>query len=158
MRSTRPPDNTIFKGNVWSFTVEPYAYPITGVTATASSYQPGMGPENTINGSGLNAGDQHSTESTQMWMSTGAQPNWIQYEFDKVYKLRRAVGVELQPDRSRRFIGFGAKNVTIEYSADGATWTTLAGVPEFAQATGSADLHGQHDRRFRRRRWPSTSS
>ena len=36
------------------------------------------------------------------------------------------------------FIGFGAKNVTIEYSTDGATWTTLEGVPEFARATGSA--------------------
>ena len=54
-RGQRCPDNTIFKGNVWSFTVEPYAYPITGVTATASSAQPGMGPENTVNGSGLNA-------------------------------------------------------------------------------------------------------
>ena len=33
-------------------------------------------------------------------------------------------------------LGFGAKNVTIEYSVDGQTWTALAGVPEFAQATG----------------------
>ena len=33
------------------------------------------------------------------------------------------------------FVGFGAKNVTIEYSVDGATWTTLDGVPEFARAT-----------------------
>lgn len=39
------PDNTVFKGSVWSFTVEPYAYPITGVKATASSNQPSMGPE-----------------------------------------------------------------------------------------------------------------
>ncbi len=31
------PSTTIFKGNVWSFTVEPYAYPIQKVTATASS-------------------------------------------------------------------------------------------------------------------------
>ena len=31
------PSSTVFKGDVWSFTVEPYAYPITGVTATASS-------------------------------------------------------------------------------------------------------------------------
>ena len=58
-----PSDNTIFKGNVWCFTVEPYSYPITGVTATASSSQPSMGPEKTVNGSGLNAGDQHSVES-----------------------------------------------------------------------------------------------
>ena len=35
------------------------------------------------------------------------------------------------------FIGFGAKNVTIEYSVDGAAWTTL-GDFEFAQAPGTA--------------------
>jgi hypothetical protein len=34
-------------------------------------------------------------------------------------------------------IGFGAKTVTIESSADGATWVTLEGVPEFARATGT---------------------
>jgi hypothetical protein len=27
------PDNTIYKGETWSFTVEPYAYPVTPVTA-----------------------------------------------------------------------------------------------------------------------------
>jgi hypothetical protein len=36
------------------------------------------------------------------------------------------------------FLGFGAKNVTIEYSVDGQTWTVLEGVPEFAQAPGMA--------------------
>ena len=34
------------KGNVWSFTVEPYSYPIANVTATASSFSLNMGPEN----------------------------------------------------------------------------------------------------------------
>ena len=48
--------------------------------------QPSMGPEKTIDGSGL-TGDLHGTERTTMWLSTGVQPNWIQYEFDKVYKL-----------------------------------------------------------------------
>ena len=31
------PSTTIFKGTVWSFTAEPYAYPVTKITATASS-------------------------------------------------------------------------------------------------------------------------
>jgi len=31
------PDNTIFKGEVWSFTVEPFVYPIENIIATASS-------------------------------------------------------------------------------------------------------------------------
>jgi len=48
-----PPQVTIRKGQAWSFTVEPYAYPIRNITATASSAQASMGPEKTIDGSGL---------------------------------------------------------------------------------------------------------
>jgi hypothetical protein len=131
------PDATVFKGEVWSFTAEPYAYPIKNVTATASSATIGMGPENTVNGSGLNANDQHSTDGKQMWLSTGS-PSWIQFEFDKVYKLDE-LWVWNSNQQMESFVGFGAKDVTIEYSADANTWTPLAGVPEFAQATGLPD-------------------
>jgi hypothetical protein len=124
-----------FKGEVWSFTVEPYSYPIENVTATASSAQTGMGPENTVNGSGLNAGDEHSTEPMKMWLSTGAQPTWIQYEFDRVYKLDE-LWVWNANQLIESFLGFGAKDVAIEYSLDGGSWTVLAGVPQFAQAPG----------------------
>ncbi|MGE5295761.1 MAG: discoidin domain-containing protein [Solirubrobacterales bacterium] len=131
------PDNTIFRGDVWTFTAEPYAYPIENITATASSAQTDMGPENTINGSGLNESDEHSTVLTDAWMSAGLLPNWIQYEFDKSYKL-----YELWVWNSNQiiepFIGFGPKSVTIEYSTDGATWTVLEGTPEFAKGTGLA--------------------
>jgi len=128
------PDNTIFTGEVWSFTVEPFSYPVTPSAATASTTRVGMGPENTINGSGLNANDEHSTELTQMWMSTGAKPEWIQYEFANVYKLDK-LWVWNSNQLIESFVGFGAKDVTIEYSVDGAMWTALEGVPEFAQAT-----------------------
>ncbi len=132
----KAPDNTIFKGNVWSFTVEPYGYPITKVTATASSSQPTMGPEKTIDGSGL-TGDLHGTDGPTMWMSTSAQPCWIQYQFDKAYKLYDLkVWNSNQPIES--FIGFGAKDVKVEYSTDGTTWTALANVPQFAQGSGMA--------------------
>ncbi|MCX5643423.1 MAG: LamG domain-containing protein [Phycisphaerae bacterium] len=77
-------DGTIYKGGVWSFTAEPYGYPITKITATASSAAASMGPEKTIDGSGLTA-DLHGTEGTTMWLTGGAKPNWIQYQFDKVY-------------------------------------------------------------------------
>jgi hypothetical protein len=131
------PDYTLFKGDVWSFTVEPYAYPITSLTATASSSQPGMGPENTINRSGLNANDQHSTDPATMWTAAGAMPAWIQYEFDQVYKVHELlVWNSNQPIET--FLGMGAKTVTIEYSTDGVTWATLEGVPEFARATATA--------------------
>jgi hypothetical protein len=127
------PDNTIFKGSVWSFTVEPYSYAIQGVTATASSFTTGMGPEKTVNGSGL-SGDEHSTTPTDMWLSAkgGAQPTWIQYAFDKVYKLDK-MRVWNSNQLLESILGFGAKTVAVEYSTDGAAWTAL-GEFEFAQA------------------------
>jgi hypothetical protein len=131
-----PPDGTIFKGDVWSFTVEPYGYPVTPVSATASSFQTGMGPANTINGSGL-TGDLHGVEPTTMWLSAGAQPNWIQYEFDQVYRLYE-MKVWNSNQLIESFLGFGAKNVTIETSTDGTTWTALADVPEFSRAPAAA--------------------
>jgi hypothetical protein len=131
------PDNTIFKGNAWSFTVEPYGYPVKPVKATASSTQAGMDPEKTIDGSGL-TGDLHGTEPTTMWMSAGAQPNWIQYEFDKAYKLQQFV-VWNSNQLIEGLLGFGAKKVTVETSTDGTTWTPVADVPEFAQAPGAPD-------------------
>ncbi|MGE5295613.1 MAG: discoidin domain-containing protein, partial [Solirubrobacterales bacterium] len=129
------PDFTVFKGTTWSFTTEPYGYPIANVTATASGSQPGMGPENTVNNSGLDDMDQHSTESTDMWTSDGVKPTWIQFEFDAVYTLHE-LWVWNSNQLIEGFLGFGAKDVTVEYSLDGQTWTTLEGVPQFARGTG----------------------
>jgi hypothetical protein len=131
------PSNTIFKGEIWSFTTEPFAYRVAPVAATASGSGTNMGPQNTINGSGLNAADQHSTESTKMWISNGAKPAWIRWEFDKVYKLDE-MWVWNANQEIESMLGFGAKNVTVEYSIDGVTWKALEGVPEFAQAPGAA--------------------
>ncbi|NLH43377.1 MAG: hypothetical protein GX448_16175 [Planctomycetes bacterium] len=132
------PDNAIFKGDVWSFTVEPFSYPIKNVTATASSQsRADTGPQNTVNGSGLNASDQHSIQLVEMWMSGNTKPHWIQYQFDKAYKLDQ-MWVWNANQVVEAFVGFGAKDVTIEYSADGATWETLAGPHEFARGTGDA--------------------
>ncbi len=132
----KAPDNTIFKGEVWSFTVEPYGYPVKPVAATASSFQASMGPEKTIDGSGL-TGDLHGTGDTTMWLSAGVPPNWIQYEFDRVYKLHQLM-VWNSNQMIESFLGFGAKQVTIETSTDGTTWTPVANVPEFAKAPGTA--------------------
>ncbi|MEN6576674.1 MAG: LamG domain-containing protein, partial [Phycisphaerales bacterium] len=70
------PDNTIFKGEVWSFTTEVYAYPITGLTATASSQQPTSPAIRTIDGSGLDASDQHGVDLKTMWVTPGGLPAW----------------------------------------------------------------------------------
>jgi hypothetical protein len=131
-----PPSSTIFKGAVWSFTVEPYGYPVKPVKATVSTFQTGMGPEKTIDGSGL-VGDLHGTEPTSMWMSAGVQPHWIQYEFDQIYKLHQLI-VWNSNQLVESFLGLGAKTVTIETSTDGTTWTVVADVPAFAQAPGLA--------------------
>jgi len=133
---------TISKGDVWSFTVEPYTYPIQNVTATASGSQSGMGPEKTIDGSGLNASDQHSIDSLSMWLSAGVSPSWIQYQFDQVYKLSE-LWVWNSNQAVENLTGFGARNVTVEYSVDGIAWNALAGVAEFAKAPGLATYtHG----------------
>jgi Tol biopolymer transport system component len=126
---------TIYRGPVLKFTTEAYAYPIQDVTATASNSSAGMGPEKTVDGSGLDEDDGHSTDGKQMWLSGAAQPHWIQYEFDQVYNLHE-LWVWNSNQAVEAFMGFGAKTVKIEYSTDGATWTTLEGVPEFARASG----------------------
>ncbi len=59
-----PPDNTVFKGEIWSFTVEPFSYPIENIIATSNgTSDAGSGPEKTVDGSGINASDQASTNS-----------------------------------------------------------------------------------------------
>ena len=135
-----PTSNVEFKGEVWQFTTEPFAYPIDGnnITATASSaYQADVGPENTINGSGLDANDFHSTQDTDMWLS-GSEPNgaWIEYELDKVYKLHE-MWVWNANGLMESVIGFGLKDVTTDYSTNGTDYTTLGTTHEFARAPGT---------------------
>jgi len=129
------PDNTIFKGDVWHFTVEPFAYAVPSVVATTNAVSDtGAGPENTVNGSGLNASDQHSIAATDMWLTIpGQEAVYIQYEFDRVYKLHEML-VWNYNVQFELVLGFGLKSVSIEYSENGTDWTALGDV-EFAKAT-----------------------
>ena len=129
------PDSTIFKGNAWSFTTEPYAYPITNVTVNASSQQPTSPAIGTINGSGLDEFDQHSFDLKDMWMTPGGLPAWIQFTFDKEYRLHE-LWVWNGNSELELFMGFGVKDAVVEYSTDGETWTAVENVPQFAQGTG----------------------
>ena len=137
-----PPDNTVLNGNLWSFTVELFAYPVTNIIATASSSEPGKEAVNTVNGSGLDdSGLLHSNESVgNMWLSSqgSGQPAWIEFEFDKVHKLYE-MWVWNSNDSLEQAIGLGFKDVKIEYSKDGADFTTLGTTHEFAQAPGTAN-------------------
>jgi len=138
-----PPDCTVFKGEVWSFTAEPIAIPILDITATASgSYSEDMGPEKTVDGSGLNALDQHSNDPTHMWLSsTEVTPAWIQYAFDKVYKLHE-IWVWNSNQLVESFMGLGARDVVIETSTDGSDWTLL---DETQLAQGTAEANYTHN-------------
>jgi hypothetical protein len=131
--------STVYAGDVWSFTVEAFSVPVETITATASAFSPGLEVSKTIDGSGLNALDQHSTAAVDMWFSgAGAGPVWIQYEFDQAYKLHEML-VWNSNQIIEAMVGFGPKEVWVEISLDGITWRALEDVPEFAQASGSAD-------------------
>ncbi len=132
-----PPDFTPYRGSVWSFTTEPFAYAIENITASASSSETGKGAENTVNGSGLDAADLHSITSTAMWLSnsTGPQPTWIQYEFDQTYKLHQMWVWNYNAEGMN--VAYGIQDARIEYSTDGTDWEVLSDV-RFARAPGLA--------------------
>lgn len=138
-------------GDVWSFTVEPEGYPVTSITATASTSFPGMTADKTIDGSGLDAADLHSTVASDMWLSSNGDTDpWIQFEFDQAYKVNE-MWVWNSNQVVETFIGFGVKDVIIQISTDGTNWTTIEGVAPFAKAPGAGgyahnsvvDLGGQ---------------
>ena len=130
------PDRTVFKGDVWSFTVEPTGIPVTNITATASGENPSMGPENTINGSGLNAAGEHSDDAPTMWLAMGAEV-WIQYEFDQAYPLHE-MRVWNSNQLVEAFIGFGIKDALVETSTDAVNWTAVEATTVFGQGTGQS--------------------
>jgi hypothetical protein len=137
-----PTSNIVFKGAVWSFTVEPFAVEIPRaeiVVAASSANRVDEGPENTVNGSGLDDDALHSTESTAMWLSSGVDPNatWIEYEFDKVHKLYQ-MSVWNYNTTVEPLIGFGIRQATIEHSVDGTDWVILGDTHEFARGPGVA--------------------
>jgi hypothetical protein len=92
-----------------------------------------------VDGSGLDeSGSLHNNLGEgNMWLSnrSGEQPTWIEFEFDKVYKLHQML-VWNSNESLERVIGLGIKDVTIEYSVDGNDYTTLGTTHEFAQASG----------------------
>lgn len=132
--------NMVNKGDVWSFTAELFAYPVGNIIATASSSEEGKEAENTVNGSGLDErGLLHTNDSVgNMWLSSGdgTQPTWIEYEFDRAYKLHE-MWVWNSNDRLESLIGLGFKEVIIEYSANGIDFVTLGTTHEFTKALGT---------------------
>ncbi|MCH8219342.1 MAG: LamG domain-containing protein, partial [Planctomycetes bacterium] len=100
------PDLTVFKGDIWSFEVEPFSIPISNITATASSEFGESLAEKTSDGSGLVDG-LHGTSAGDMWISTGI-PASMEWAFDRAYKLHE-MWVWNSNQLIETFIGFGAK-------------------------------------------------
>ncbi|NQV31479.1 MAG: hypothetical protein HQ515_02240, partial [Phycisphaeraceae bacterium] len=134
------PDKTVFRGEVWSFEVEPTSIMIPGstigVTASSSANEFST-PEKTVDGSGLGADDTHSTSGEAMWFTAAVDLDpWIQYEFEEVKKLD-VMKVWNSNTAAESAIGWGTKDVEIEYSVDGQNWDVLAGATQFSRAPGS---------------------
>lgn len=133
-----PPDSTVFKGAVWSFEVEDFAYPISSasITATASSQADGQGPENTVNESGMD-GDQHSVDIEDMWLTASGEsgPAWIKYQFDKTYKLHQMLVWNYNGPYI--LVGSGLREVVVEYSTNDENWIQLDNISQFERATGN---------------------
>ncbi len=139
-----PPDLTVFRGDIWSFEVEPVSLPVPigAVRATASSATDPQDPNNTVNGSGLNERDEHSTRQEDMWLGTDTDINpSIQFEFEKVHKLDK-VHVWNHNTQTEGILGFGIKEALVEYSEDSETWNEL-GTVELARASGAPDYAGE---------------
>lgn len=129
-------ESEVYKGLVWNFTVEPFAYPIQTIIVTASSAFMGMPAEATIDGSGMD-GDVHGTDAQTMWLTSPTDTSpWIQYEFDRPYKIHE-MWVWNQNQVIEAFVSFGTKDVTIEISVDGTNWMTLENVQPFTKGEGA---------------------
>ncbi|MEN6384798.1 MAG: LamG-like jellyroll fold domain-containing protein [Phycisphaerales bacterium] len=113
------------------------------VTATASSNYPGYIPNLAVDGTGMNVGAgmsdrYHDSDPSHMWLSTynGGEgyttTPWFKFEFDKTYKIDEMWVWNYNSQTSR-----GMRNVTIEYSTNGTSWSTLTSNYEIPQASGS---------------------
>lgn len=129
-----------YKGQVWQFTTEPYAYkiPSNKITTTAISSYRNKYPNSTVNESGLdpNNMDLHSSNTSTMWLSSGydSEPVWIRYDFDKTYKLDEMF---VWNYNAEGYTGYGFKNVIVQYTEDGNNWNLVPDVNEFTQAPGT---------------------
>ncbi|MFC1633636.1 hypothetical protein ACFL5Z_02235 [Planctomycetota bacterium] len=153
--------NSPWKGEVWSFEVEPYAYPLAVVDAIASSTLADLHSVNRIvDRSGItvdaNGNDVHSAASTDMWKS-GFLPApasaWLQYSFDAAYTLHELL-IWNANEFGEEFQGLGIKDISIETSLNGDVWTPLGdfvveqgpGQPGYAgnEPIDFGDVQAQH--------------
>ena len=128
-----------YRGTVWSFTVEPYTYPVEDVSVTTTrAVKAGSEPEKMIDGSGLLPDGGHSVNPTTMWQSTGAlaEEAILDFAFDRIYKLAE-IWVWNFNHEFEQFLKFSVKDITVEYAVEPNEWMTL-GDFTLTQGVGSA--------------------
>lgn len=133
------PNNQVFKGKLESFTVEPRSYLIEAVDVEASSEcEDKTRAVNLINGSGLE-GDRHGSDGDTMWLTApGNLPATIQFTFDRPVSLDK-MKVWNHNSTVERILGFGAKNVKIEYVENGENFRALPGSIVLNRGPGASD-------------------
>ncbi len=91
--------------------------------------------------------NRHSTNFFDGWISCEAAPSpnplrpvshFIMYDFGKIYKLGQ---MEIWNTNDPSHLDWGMRDVAIDYSVDGQTWTT-AGTYTFPQASGLSTYEG----------------
>ncbi|MCF7972779.1 MAG: discoidin domain-containing protein [Phycisphaerae bacterium] len=139
------PDKTVFKGDIWSFTAEPYSImiPVDVNHVTASSSTAKNPPSTIVDGSGLD-GTTHSSNQDDMWLSGSPDmAPWLMFEFERAQKLDKML-IWNSNSSSEAFIGWSIKDVSIEYSLDGADWTVLEGATQISRGPGLPTYNEPH--------------
>jgi hypothetical protein len=137
---------TTTKGYVWSFTVESETDLLSDddmAVEASSQADEDQGPENTINGSGLEDG-LHSANETTMWSTElldgqDFADTYIEYEFGEPVALQKMV-VWNYNGNMEAMLGRGIKDVKVEYSLDGMQWNAIDAISLFKQGTGQDGL------------------
>ncbi|MFC1603725.1 discoidin domain-containing protein [Planctomycetota bacterium] len=163
----------VWKGPVWQFEVEPYAYPLAVVDANASSTLADVYSVNrTVDRSGItvdeNGNDVHSAVGTDMWKSSflpAPASAWLQYSFDKAYTLYK-LRIWNANEYGEEFQKVGIKDISIETSLDGDAWTPLGdfvvpqgpGQPGYAanEPIDLGSVEAQHVKLLIHSNWGST--
>jgi hypothetical protein len=128
------------KGEVWSFTTEPFTYVVQDINVTTSSpIKVGFEPEHMVDGSGINADGGHSTNDTHMWQGALDEDGIVvNFAFDRPYKIQEIriwnYNYEWEP-----YINFSSKDITIEYAAKPDEWVPL-GDFQLAQGPGKTSI------------------
>jgi hypothetical protein len=138
----------------WDLVPEPGDYApelivIDPAAVTASSEIPGYDRQDDyiVDGSGLTAGEHGTTASGTMWESTGDGVGGIDPDPSVTFDLGAVYTINSfhvwNYNEGVTFTPRGVNDVSVEYGITAALGSTVAGITNFAQATGAVDYTGE---------------